>query len=420
MNDTNAAARHSALRRLALALTGGLIAFYCLTVLPPASYAVRETGTVKRIKAKAGELRDLAEGRRPAQETADDADAKPRTRAVSENAPAQTEWNSRLFLDWLMRILRALIMILVGWILYRFLTAGIKRLETVICQKDAITESATVHRLRTLSGLIYWFGTIAIGIVVIYIVLENFGFNVAPILAGAGIVGLAFGFGGQYLIRDVINGIFILLEGQYDVNDVIKVGDGLSGLVEKVNLRVTQLRDLEGRVIYVPNGEIKSVINFTKEWSRALFEVGIAYKENVDRVIGVIKDLGKEMRKDPHFGRLILEDLEMLGVDGFGDSSVNLKFFIKTLPIRQWEVAREFRRRLKNRFDELNIEIPFPHRTIYWGTGADNEWMRHFFKSGTAEEWIRGRPAPDRPSGEPPAPERETKHPKDGGIGDLL
>lgn len=289
-------------------------------------------------------------------------------------------WGQALLIEWALRLMKAFIMILVGIGLYKFLTFGIRKLEANISQKDAIRESDATLRLKTLSGLAYWLGTIAIWIGIIYIVLENFGFNVTPLLAGAGIIGLAFGFGGQYLIRDVINGVFILLEGQYHVGDVVKIGD-LGGLVEKVNLRITQLRDLEGRAIFIPNGEIKAVINMTKEWSRAVFDIGVAYKEDVDKVIEVIKELGKEIRQDPAFGRLILNDLEMLGVDAFGDSQVTIKFMIKTLPIKQWDVAREFRRRLKIRFDELGIEIPFPHRTVYWGAG-EHDKMREYLGSG--------------------------------------
>jgi len=156
------------------------------------------------------------------------------------------------------------------------------------------------------------------------------------------------------------------LEGQYRINDVVKIGE-FGGLVEGLNLRHTKLRDLEGRVIYIPNGEIKTVVNFTQDYANAVLEIGVAYKEKVDQVMAVIKELGAEMRNDDYFKKLILEDLEMLGVDSFGESQVTIKFRIKTLPIKQWEVAREFRRRLKNRFDELGVEIPFPHRTIYWG-----------------------------------------------------
>ena len=262
--------------------------------------------------------------------------------------------------------------ILVGGVLFfLLLKVGILKFNELITEKEAIRESDTTLRLKTLSGIVYWAGSIFITLSVLYMILDNFGINMAPLIAGAGIAGLAFGFGGQYLIRDIINGIFILLEGQYHVGDVIKVGEH-GGLVESVNLRVTILRDLEGRVIYIPNGEIKSVINMTKEWSRALLSIGVAYKENVDHVMDVIKEIGKEMRRDPNFAKLILDDLQMLGVDSFDDSQVTIRCFIKTLPIKQWDVAREFRRRLKNRFDELGIEIPFPHRTIYWGSAKDN------------------------------------------------
>ena len=226
-------------------------------------------------------------------------------------------------------------------------------------------------------SLFSWLATIVLILTVVYLVLENHGFNMAPLLAGAGIVGLAFGFGGQYLIRDLINGLFILIEGQYSINDVVKIGE-YGGLVEDVNLRITRLRDLEGRVIFIPNGEIKMVVNYTKDYAQALLNVGVAYKENVDKVMDVIKEVGNELRSDRYFGRLILANLEMLGVDDFADSAVIIKFRMKTLPIKQWEVMREFRRRLKNRFDEMGIEIPFPHRTVYWGTGEDNRWVRDF------------------------------------------
>lgn len=267
--------------------------------------------------------------------------------------------------------------IFIGIILFLILKLGLKRFERLISHKDAIREDESTLRIKTLISLFNWLGSIVIFGIVIYMVLENFGLNMAPLLAGAGIVGLAFGFGGQYLIRDLINGLFILVESQYRVNDVVKINE-YGGLVESINLRITTLRDLEGRVVIIPNGEIKTVVNFTKDYSQALFDVGIAYEENVDEVMEVIKKLGSEMRKDKHFGRIILDDLEMFGVDAFEDSGVTIKFRIKTLPIKQWEVAREFRRRLKNRFDELGIEIPFPHRTLYMGKGKDNDWLRGF------------------------------------------
>lgn len=269
--------------------------------------------------------------------------------------------------------------IFIGLIFFFIIKIGVAKFEKAITKKDVIVQSETVLRMKTISKLFRWMGNIIIVCVVLYMVLENFGFRVAPLLAGAGIVGLAFGFGGQYLIRDIINGFFILVEGQYFINDVVKIGEH-GGLVEDINLRFTRLRDLEGRVIFIPNGEIKTVVNFTKDYAQSLFDIGVAYKENVDQVMDVIKVMGKEIREDSYFGKLILGDLEMLGVDDFGDSQVTIKFRMKTLPIKQWEVSREFKRRLKNRFDELGIEIPFPHRTLYWGEGKENAWMKEFAK----------------------------------------
>ncbi|MBI3082873.1 MAG: mechanosensitive ion channel family protein [Candidatus Omnitrophica bacterium] len=272
---------------------------------------------------------------------------------------------------WMEKAIRIIVILFLGALLFLLLKRGVSKLDALMSQKDAIRESEARLRAKTLSRLAYWLGAVTLVGYVLYGILETIGINVAPLLAGVGIAGLAFGFGGQYLIRDLINGIFILFEGQYRINDVIKVGD-LAGVVENVNLRVTVLRDLEGRVIYIPNGEIKAVINMTKEWSRAVFNIGVAYKENVDRVMDVLKELGRELRQDAVFGKLILEDLQMLGVDEFGESQVTIKCFFKTVPIKQWDVAREFRRRVKNRFDELGIEIPFPHRTLYWGAPKES------------------------------------------------
>ena len=264
------------------------------------------------------------------------------------------------------KLTSAALIILAGvaaFLIVRFILA---RVERSLGKRGSAIKRERILRTNTLISLFNWLSALVISIIVIYMVLENLGFSVAPLLASAGIIGIAFGFGGQYLIRDIISGFFILMEGQYNINDVIKIGEH-GGLVEGINLRITTLRDLEGRVIFIPNGEIKTVINFTKEYAQALLNIGIAYKENVDKAMDVIKQIGKELRADSRFGSMILDELEMFGVDDFGDSAVIIKFRIKTVPIKQWEVSREFRRRLKNKFDELGIEIPFPHRTIYWG-----------------------------------------------------
>jgi small conductance mechanosensitive channel len=152
--------------------------------------------------------------------------------------------------------------------------------------------------------------------------------------------------------------------GSYVVNDVVRVA-GISGLVERITMRMTVLRDLEGCVHFVPNGQITTVTNMTHGWSRALFDVCVAYKEDVDRVMEVLLDIGKELRQDPQFASLILEDPTMLGVDAMAESAIVIKFYMQTRPLQQWTVKREMLRRIKRRFDELGIELPFPHRTVY-------------------------------------------------------
>ncbi|WP_435009805.1 mechanosensitive ion channel domain-containing protein [Tundrisphaera lichenicola] len=219
-------------------------------------------------------------------------------------------------------------------------------------------------RARTLVGVCHNAASMAIYVGGGLMILQEAGIPIAPLLGGAAVFGLAVAFGAQNLIRDYFYGFVILLENQYKLNDVVQIGD-LSGQVEKITLRMTVLRDLEGRAHFLPNGAITAVTNMTHGWSRALFDIGVAYKENVDRVMAVLMTLSNELRADPVYAPMILEDATMLGVDQFGDSAVVIKFFIKTRPLQQWNVKRELLRRIKNRFDELEIEIPFPHRTVY-------------------------------------------------------
>jgi small conductance mechanosensitive channel len=203
-----------------------------------------------------------------------------------------------------------------------------------------------------------------------FIILSELGFDLAPLLAAAGVIGIAIGFGAQSLVRDLFSGIFILLEDQYRVGDVVQVGD-TAGLVEDINLRRTVLRDLDFIVHSVPNGEVRIASNFTKEKSRVNLNISVAYKEDLDRVIEVINRVGEGMSQDAFFGSLITDPLKVLRVDAFEESGIAIKVVGETLPIRQWEVAGEFRRRIKQAFDEEGITIPFPHLTVYWGTGVE-------------------------------------------------
>lgn len=196
--------------------------------------------------------------------------------------------------------------------------------------------------------------------------ISELGINIMPLLAGAGVIGFAVGFGAQTFIKDLITGFIIIFEDLVQVGDVVIVG-GKGGLVEKITIRKIQLRGLDGVVYTVPYSEITVIENMTKEYSYYLFNIGVAYRESPDEVIDVLKSIGKEMQEDENYKEKILEPIEILGVDGFADSAVMIKARIKTLPIKQWEIGREFNRRMKYRFDELGIEIPFPHQTLYFG-----------------------------------------------------
>lgn len=225
-------------------------------------------------------------------------------------------------------------------------------------------------RADTLSTIFSSAAIVVIIIVGIIMVLDVLKIPVAPLLASAGIVGVAVGFGAQHLVQDVISGVFIYMDDQIRVGDVVQIADK-GGLVEKMNLRMVVLRDLAGNVHFIRNGQIDVVTNMTKEYSRYVFDIGVAYRENVDEVIEIIKKVDEELRSDETFKQDILEPIEILGLDKFADSAVVIKARTKTKPIKQWAVAREFNRRLKIAFDELNIEIPFPHVTLYPGQEKD-------------------------------------------------
>jgi len=273
-------------------------------------------------------------------------------------------------ISFLKGILHIIVILILTWLALRLakrISAGLIRL--IIRQKD---DEEFQKRTKTLGNIVRY-ALISIIVAISGItVLREVGIDIGPILATAGIGGLAIGFGAQSLVKDVISGFFILMEDQIRVGDVVEIG-GKSGSVEKINLKTTVLRDLAGNVHYIPNGQISVVTNMTKEYSRYVFEIGVAYKEDVDEVMEVIKKIDEEMRYDPEFKDDILEPIEVLGVDQFADSAVIIKARTTTLPVKQWRVAREFNRRIKKRFDELKIEIPFPHVTVYMGEGKDGQ-----------------------------------------------
>jgi len=269
-------------------------------------------------------------------------------------------------LRWLLgaapRILLVLGVLTGAWLLVRTLTRRV--VNGLVGRSSYGSEEERQERVETLRRAVQSGLAILIVIVGALLVLPEFGLDVTVLLGGAAVLSLAIAFGAQNLVKDYFYGLMILMENQYRVGNVIRIGN-IAGLVEDVTLRMTTLRDLEGVAHFIPHGQISTVSNLTHGWSRVVLDVGVAYKENVDRVMAVLMEVARGMRGDPEFGPLIVDEPEMLGVDAFADSAVIIKLLVRTRPLKQWIVKRELLRRVKNRFDELGIEIPFPHRTVY-------------------------------------------------------
>lgn len=287
-------------------------------------------------------------------------------------------------IDWqviMFSALRIFIVLIIAWIIMIVVRVMLSRVEQSLMKKNQAegeVPSEAGKRAETLVRLLRQGVRIAMFIVVLLIILREIGVDIGPILASAGIVGLAVGFGAQNLVRDVISGFFLIMENQVRVGDVAVV-NGKGGLVEGINFRTIVLRDLSGVVHVFPNGAIETLANLTREWSAYVFDIGVAYKEDVDRVMAIMKEEGELLRQDETFGPLMVEDIEIFGVDQFADSAVIIKGRLRTRPIKQWDVGREYRRRLKIRFDKEGIEIPFPHRSIYFGE-ASSPFMAQLVK----------------------------------------
>lgn len=284
----------------------------------------------------------------------------------------QIDWGqiTEIISTWLITTVPAMILVLIlGMIalkLWSFLINKIQKVLLLRAVKDSKSGLEEEKRINTLLDILKVTGKIVIWAMLIMILLLQINIEVAPLIASLGVLGLAFGFGAQELVRDFVTGFFILLENHIRVGDVAVI-NGTGGLVENIGLRTTVLRDLSGVVHIFQNGKINSLSNMTKEWSAMVFDIGIAYKEDTDVAVSIIKEVGEQLQKEDGYKDLILEPIEVFGVDAFGDSAVIIKSRIKTLPIQQWVVGREFRRRLKKVFDKRGIEIPFPHSKIYWG-----------------------------------------------------
>jgi len=257
--------------------------------------------------------------------------------------------------------------ILIGLVILSQMSRWIaKWMEKFVYEKDPLQVSEAKKRAHTLGNILRHAFLIIVTFVAVLMILGELGIQLGPLLATAGIGALAIGFGAQGLVKDVISGFFIILENQYRIGDVIEVA-GVSGLVESVSLRKTVLRDLQGKVHTIPNGEIKVVSNFSKEWSRSVLDLAISYRDDIDQIVDLLIRIGKEMESEEPYKSAILEPLQVLGVEKFDESQMVIRMMVKTAPLKQWDVGRELRRRIKIRFDEKGIQLPYPHRVLLWG-----------------------------------------------------
>ena len=258
----------------------------------------------------------------------------------------------------------AVVVVVLWFALNKFIPPIVRRTVARTGYKES--KAAIEKRTNTLLSVFKGMGRVFIVIVAIIMVLDEVGIPIAPVLAGFGIAGIALGFGAQYLIRDLIAGIFIILENQYRVGDVARVAD-IGGLVEDITLRKTVLRDLDGIVHHVPNGEIRVASNFTRGFSRVNLNVSVGYGTDLDHAISVINRVGKELAEDDKWREIIKSPPQVLRVDNLGDSGIDIKILGDVEPIRQWDVMGELRLRLKKAFDAEGIEIPWPHTKVYFG-----------------------------------------------------
>lgn len=285
---------------------------------------------------------------------------------MKESVIKQLEEYSVLILPWILNHGLIIIGLVLGtYILNKIIVRFIEKAVRIAVRPDGVSsKEAEEKRENTLIQIFTATANIALITITGLMVLQEFGVEIAPILAAAGIVGLAFGFGGQYLIRDIISGLFIILENQYRVGDVVNF-DNAGGTVQEISLRKTTLRDLDGTVHHIPHGEIKKVSNLSKDFSRVNLDIGVGYGSNLEHVISVINKIGTELAEDVLWKDTIILAPYFLRVNDFADSAIMLKILGETLPSKQWEVTGELRKRIKIAFDKEGIEIPFPQVVMH-------------------------------------------------------
>lgn len=277
------------------------------------------------------------------------------------------QWTDKL-VDWsLTSGIQIVLVAFVAWLLKIIAKRSIQRIVKTAVMMDRHglgMEEGEIKRMNTLVRIFSWTINTIIVVIAGMMILQEFGVKIAPILASAGIVGVAIGFGGQYLVKDLITGFFIIFENQYRIGDVVSI-EGISGMVEDISLRVTTLRDMNGTVHYIPHGEVKKVSNSGKQFSKVNINVGVAYESDINHVKQVINRIGLEMAADPDWKEFINEAPQFLRVDALDDSAVSIKIVGETKPLKQWDVAGELRKRIKEGFEQAGIGIPYPQRVIH-------------------------------------------------------
>lgn len=276
-----------------------------------------------------------------------------------------TKWMGPLF-PWLLSDgIIILLIIVIAFILIKISKKSIEKIVRVAVVADKfVSKQAEKKREETLIRIFTWTSRIIILFLAALMILQKTGIPIGPILASMGIIGLAVGFGGQYLIRDIISGFFIILENQYRIGDVVNF-DGTGGLVEDISLRMTTLRDLDGTVHHIPHGEIKRVSNLSKYFARINLNIGIGYNSDLELVIEIVNRVGMELSEDTQWKEFIIIPPQFLRVDDLGDSAIIIKILGETQPLKQWEIAGEFRKRILIAFNKEGIEIPFPQRVVH-------------------------------------------------------
>lgn len=286
--------------------------------------------------------------------------------------PAAAAWSPASIVSWLVERGVRIVLLVVGAYLAIQVSHLLLSKAGLLIQPYDETPAAEMERQKraqTISAVLQKFASVVIILVVVLMLLGEINIDTTPLLASLGVIGVALGFGAQQLVGDLIAGFFNIFENQIRVGDVAVI-NGTAGLVQEIRLRTTVLRAFDGAVHVFRNGSITTLSNMTKGYSYYTVDLGVAYKEDIDRVCQVVREVGAEMQADEKYAPWILEPVEILGVDNFADSAVVIKFRIKTLPSKQWDVGREFRRRLKYRFDKEGIEIPFPHLSVYFGEAS--------------------------------------------------